>query len=65
MNDINHISAEECFRGTLKVIAHWSEVDLSGEWETGLRGIIRSITDAAKESLSAYPEVHVTQQLKS
>jgi hypothetical protein len=54
MND--PISAEEYFRGTLKVIAHWSEVDLSGEWETGLRGVIRSITDAAKEVLSAHPE---------
>ena len=50
------ITAEEYFRGTLKVIAHWSEVDLSGEWETGLRGVIRSITDAAKEVLSAHPE---------
>ncbi|UVO33984.1 hypothetical protein KUL72_20955 [Bradyrhizobium arachidis] len=53
---IDPITPEEYFRGTLKVIAHWSEVDLSGEWETGLRGVIRSITDAAKEVLSAHPE---------
>lgn len=50
------ITTEEYFRGTLKVIAHWAEVDLSGEWETGLRGIIRSITDMARETLSAHPE---------
>lgn len=53
---IDPITTEEYFRGTLKVIAHWAEVDLSGEWETGLRGVIRSITDAAKETLSAHPE---------
>lgn len=53
---LDPISTEEYFRGTLKVIAHWSEVDLSGEWETGLRGVIRSITDMAREILSAHPE---------
>lgn len=59
MTDVNNnspITAEENFRGALKVIAHWAEVDLSGEWETGLRGIIRSITDMAREVLSAHPE---------
>ena len=55
------ITAEDTFRATLRVIAHWAEVDLSGEWETGLRGVIRSMTDAAREALSAYPSSPVSR----
>jgi hypothetical protein len=46
-------SAEmESLRAALKTIAGWSQVNYSNEYESGLRGIIRSMTDKANEALS-------------
>jgi hypothetical protein len=37
----------------LEIIASWRTVNLQGEYETGLRGVIRSITDLAQCTLDA------------
>jgi hypothetical protein len=37
----------------LKVIADWDMVNLQGEYEVGLRDVIRSIVDCAQRTLDA------------
>ncbi len=39
-------------REALTVIADWDQVNYSNEYESGLRGIIRSITDRARDALN-------------
>lgn len=45
---------EIAMAAALKSIADWRAVNLSGEYEHGLRDVIRSVTDCAAAALDAY-----------
>lgn len=40
-------------REALTLIAAWDQVDLHGEWEQSLRGIIRAITERARAAIAS------------
>ena len=48
-------------RAALVTIADWRKVNISGEYEHGLRDIIRAITDCAAAALDANP-AHFTER---
>lgn len=43
----------ERLRAALKIIADWRTINIAGEYEHGLRDIIRSMSDAAAAALEA------------
>ena len=47
----------ERLRKALECIAGFGQVNLSAEWEHGLRDIIRSMTDCAREALVSPAEM--------
>lgn len=50
---VRALNAEtERFRAALQTIADWRKVNLQGEYEHGLRDIIRCVTDVADAALS-------------
>lgn len=55
LSKLNHARAKiiERQRAALESIAGWRNVNISGEYEHGLRDIIRSITDCAVAGLEA------------
>jgi hypothetical protein len=45
----------DVMRDALESIAGWRKINISGEYEHGLRDIIRSIVDCAADALDAIP----------
>jgi hypothetical protein len=56
INNMRNVAATVRYRIALESIADWRNVNISGEYEHGLRDIIRSIIDRAVDALDA-PQV--------